>query len=148
MNDNFSLDLATILLVEDNPGDVRLIQEAFRGCRLCNELLVQPDGHEALEFLRRTPDQELPDLVLLDLNLPRVTGQEVLAAMRSDPRLRRICTVILTSSAAERDIVQSYDLGANAYVCKPLRLDEIKDMVARLEGFWIGVVKFAPRGLC
>lgn len=143
---NSALDLATIMLVEDNPGDVRLIREAFRGCMLCNELLVEPDGQAALDFLRRVPDQELPDLVLLDLNLPRVTGQEVLQAMRADQRLRRICTVILTSSAAERDIVQSYDLGANAYVCKPLRLDEIKDMVARLEGFWIGVVKFAPRG--
>lgn len=138
--------LASIMLVEDNPGDVRLIREAFSGCMLCNELMVQPDGQAALDYLRTAPDDGLPDLVLLDLNLPRVTGQDVLRTMRADARLRRICTVILTSSSAERDIVQSYDLGANAYVCKPIRLDEIKDMVARLEGFWIGVVKFAPRG--
>jgi len=138
--------LIQMLLVEDNPGDVGLIREAFYGCKLCNDLQVAKDGQEALDMLRAASDSELPDIVLLDLNLPRVTGQEVLAEMRKDDRLKRICTVVLTSSQAERDIVKSYELGANAYVCKPIRLEEIRDMVSRLEGFWVGIVKFSPRG--
>lgn len=140
------VNLVSILLVEDNPGDVRLIKESFKDCQMCNDIVVKVDGQEALEYLRNASDEDLPDLILLDLNLPRLTGQEVLASMRDDQRLRRLCTVVLTSSQAERDIIKSYDLGANAYVCKPLTLVEIKDMVARLEGFWVGVVRFAPRG--
>lgn len=141
-----NFDLAQIMLIEDNPGDIRLMREAFKDCQLCNDLMVAEDGRQGVDMLRQLADHALPDLILLDLNLPRMNGQEVLKEIRADERLRRICVVVLTSSSAERDIVMSYNLGANAYVCKPIRLEEIRDMVSRLEGFWIGVVRFSPRG--
>jgi len=128
-----------VLLVEDNPGDVRLTREAFQDGRINNTLHVVTDGEEALEFLFRRGeygDAPCPHLVLLDLNLPRIDGQEVLEEMRDDPELKRIPVVILTSSESEQDVVRSYELQANAYLTKPVDPDEFTDLVRSFEEFW------------
>src|SRR5665811_905889 len=112
-----------VLLVEDDPGDVLMTREAFKDNKLANRLSVVPDGVDAMAYLRkegRFADSPTPDLVLLDLNLPRMDGREVLAAMKSDPELRRIPVVVLTTSEAEEDVLRSYSLHANAYVTKPV----------------------------
>jgi len=138
-----------ILLVEDNPGDVRLTQEALKDAKVMNHLYVAKDGEEALEFLRcqgRHAGAVRPDLVLLDLNLPRKDGREVLAEMKNDPDLRRIPVVVLTSSRGEEDVVRTYDLHANCYITKPVDVDRFFEVVQSIEDFWLAVVKLPPNG--
>lgn len=136
-----------ILLVEDNPGDVRLTKEALRDGKILNNLNVVTDGVEAMAFLRREgdyADAPRPELILLDLNLPRKDGREVLAEIKRDEELKRIPVVILTSSAAEQDIIKSYNLHANCYVTKPVDLDQFIGVVKSIEHFWLKVVKLPP----
>jgi CheY-like chemotaxis protein len=141
-------DAIEILLVEDNPGDVELTREALDEAKVRNNLRVARDGVEALAFLRREGEHagaERPDLILLDLNLPRKDGRAVLAEIKADPDLRHIPVVILTSSQAEQDIVRAYDLHANCYVTKPVDLDQFIHIVRSIEQFWFTVVKLPPR---
>jgi CheY-like chemotaxis protein len=136
-----------ILLAEDNPGDVKLTRKAFENGNVLNNLHVVGDGVEAMKFLRQEgeyADEPRPDLVLLDLNMPRKDGKEVLKDVKSDPELRRIPVVVLTSSAAEEDVVKSYDLHANAYLTKPVDFGGFIDVVERIEDFWLTVVKTPP----
>jgi chemotaxis family two-component system response regulator Rcp1 len=136
-----------ILLVEDNPGDVRLTREALKEGKVCNNLNVVDDGVKALAYLRREPPYEgsvRPDLVLLDLNLPRKDGREVLGEIKSDPSLRSLPVVVLTSSGAEQDILKAYDLHANCYVSKPVDLDQFITVVRSIEDFWFTIVKLPP----
>jgi CheY-like chemotaxis protein len=133
-----------VLLVEDNPGDVRLTREVMREGRIHNTLNVVGDGVEALRFLRREgPYAEVPhqDLVLLDLNLPKKDGREVLAEIKGDPALKRIPVVVLTTSAAEADILKAYDLHANCYITKPVDLDQFITVVRSIEDFWLSIVR-------
>ena len=125
-----------ILLVEDNPGDVRLTQEVFSECATSIRLDVARDGVQALEYLN-APGRELPDLILLDLNLPRKNGREVLAEVKADSRFRSIPVLVLTTSKAERDINDCYELHANCYLNKPLDLDEFVELVNIIEQFWM-----------
>ena len=138
-----------ILLVEDNLGDIRLTQEVFKECKVLNNLSVIEDGEEAMAFLRRQgPYAKVtrPDLVLLDLNLPKKSGREVLAELKADPVLRRIPVVVLTTSSAETDIVKSYELHANCYLTKPVQLDEFIKVVQSIENFWLMIVSLSNRG--
>jgi len=138
-----------ILLVEDNPGDVRLTQEALRDARLSNDLHFVGDGEAAMAFLRNEgsyADSPRPDLVLLDLNLPRKSGGEVLAEIKADPDLRRLPVVVLTTSAAERDILHAYDHHVNAYVTKPVDFADFMEAVRSVEDFWLTVVRLPPEG--
>ncbi len=133
-----------ILLVEDNPGDVRLTREALQEAKVRNNLAVANDGVEALSYLRRESPFEnatRPDLVLLDLNLPRKDGREVLAEIKADPDLRRLPVVVLTTSNAEQDILESYNLYANCYITKPVDLDQFLGIVTSIEDFWLTIVK-------
>lgn len=137
-----------ILLVEDNPGDVVLTREALADARVANNVTVARDGEAAMRFLRgqaEHADAPRPDLVLLDLNLPRKDGREVLEEMKADPSLRRIPVVVLTTSEAEEDILRTYDLHANSYVTKPLDIDQFLAAIRQLEGFWLEVVRL-PKG--
>jgi two-component system, chemotaxis family, response regulator Rcp1 len=137
-----------ILLVEDNPGDVRLTQEVFKDGRVANHLSVACDGTSALQYLRREGkyrDSARPDLVLLDLNLPGRDGREVLSEMKADPFLRQIPVVILTTSRAEADVLKSYDLYANCYLVKPVDLVEFVKVVKGIEDFWLSIVKLPSR---
>jgi CheY-like chemotaxis protein len=139
-------DSIEILLVEDNPGDVRLTQEALRESKVLNHLVVAKDGVEALEMLRREgpyATQARPDLILLDLNLPRKDGREVLLDIKADPDLRRIPVVVLTTSEAENDVHRAYDLHANCYIVKPVDLDQFINIVHTIEGFWLSIVKLS-----
>jgi two-component system, chemotaxis family, response regulator Rcp1 len=132
-----------ILLVEDNDGDVRLTQEALKEGRVANNLSVARDGIEALAFLRRAPGYERaprPGLILLDLNLPRKDGREVLAEIKSDPGLRRIPVVVLTTSKAEQDVFGAYDAHANCFINKPVDLDQFLSAIRVIEDFWLTVV--------
>ncbi len=141
---NSGLGVIDILLVEDNPGDVRLTQEALKEAKVRNNLHVVEDGVEAMEFLQRKgkyADAPHPDLVLLDLNLPRKDGREVLEEIKADERLKRIPVVVLTTSRAEEDILRSYNLHANCYVNKPVDLDEFIKIVKSIEDFWLTIVK-------
>lgn len=134
---------AELLLVEDNYGDVVLAREAFRNAKISNNVVVASDGEKAMSLLRREgehADRPLPDLILLDLNLPRMDGREVLQAIKSDPELRRIPVIVLTSSSADIDIHRSYDLNANGYIVKPVDFDQLKEIVSRLEAFWFSIV--------
>jgi len=136
-----------ILLVEDNPGDVRLTLEAFREAKVCNTLHTVPDGVEAMAFLRKEGKYEKvpsPDLILLDLNLPRKDGREVLAELKAEEALKHIPVVVLTSSQAEQDIARSYELQASCYVTKPLDLDQFISVVKSIGDFWLAIVKL-PR---
>ena len=133
-----------ILLVEDNPGDVRLTREALRDAKVMNNMIVVSDGLEALTFLRREgeyAEARRPDLILLDLNLPRVNGFEVLDAIKEDADLKRIPVVILTTSYAEQDIIRGYDLRANAYVTKPVDLEQFVKVIKSIEDFWLEIVR-------
>lgn len=133
-----------ILLVEDNPGDVRLTQEALREGKVKNNLHVARDGVEALAFLRREgvhKDAARPDLVLLDLNLPRKDGREVLAEIKADPALKMLPVVVLTTSSAENDIVNTYSLHANCYITKPVDLEQFVKVVKSIDDFWLTVVR-------
>ena len=133
-----------ILLVEDNPGDARLAREALKESKVHNNLHHVVDGVEAMRFLRREgayAEMAVPDLILLDLNLPRKDGREVLAEIKDDAELRLVPVVVLTTSSAERDLVKSYDLHANAYVVKPIDLDRFIEIVQAIENFWFSIVK-------
>ncbi len=133
-----------ILLVEDNPGDLRLTKEALADAKVRNHLNSVIDGVEALKFLRQEPpykDATRPDLILLDLNLPRKDGREVLLEIKNDPKLKRIPVVVVTSSAEEQDIVKSYNLHANCYVTKPIDLQQFVTVVRAIEDFWMTIVK-------
>ncbi len=137
-----------ILLIEDNPGDVRLTREALKDGKVMNNLLVAPDGAVATEYLQgcvRT-GRQLPDIVLLDLNLPLKDGREVLAEIKCDERLRHIPVVVLTTSKAEEDIIRSYQLHANCYITKPVSLDRFMEVIKEVENFWLCIVKLPPRG--
>ena len=137
-----------ILLVEDNPGDVRLTREAFEEGHISNELHVVRDGEKALDFLYQRGEYEdapRPHLVLLDLNLPRVGGLEVLEDIRADPDLNKIPVIVLTSSDAEEDIVKSYELQSNAYLTKPIDPDDFVALVRTFENFWFELVKLPPK---
>jgi CheY-like chemotaxis protein len=138
-----------VLLVEDDPGDVQLTKEAFEEHKVRNRLTVVSDGVDALAYLRREPnvypDAIRPDLILLDLNLPRVDGREVLSEIKSDPDLRSIPVVVLTTSQADEDIVRSYNLHANAYVTKPVDFDRFIAVVRQIDEFFVTVVKLPPR---
>jgi CheY-like chemotaxis protein len=141
-------DPIEVLLVEDDPGDVLLIREAFEDNKVANRLHVVADGVEALEFMRREgahADAPRPDLVLLDLNLPRKDGREVLAEVKADDRLRTIPIVVLTTSQAEEDVLRSYDLHANAYVTKPVDFDRFIGVVRQIDQFFVSVVKLPSR---
>jgi CheY-like chemotaxis protein len=134
-----------ILLVEDSPGDVRLTQEALRDAKIQNNLQVVTDGEEAIAFLRRTgsyTEVPRPDLILLDLNLPKKDGREILAEIKADASLKTIPVVILTTSESEADILQSYQLHANCYITKPADLEGFMKIVRSIEGFWLSIVKF------
>lgn len=136
-----------ILLVEDNPGDVRLTKEAFAEAGLDNALLVARDGAEALDFLYQRQDHEeapFPDLVLLDLNLPKVDGLEVLETLKSDERLARIPVIVLTSSEAEEDVAESYERYSNAYLTKPVDPAEFVELVRSFETFWLSLARLPP----
>lgn len=133
-----------ILLVEDNPGDVRLTREALRDVKIRNVLTVAHDGIEAMRMLRREGEHaslSLPDLVLLDLNLPGMSGQEVLREIKTDPDLRQVPVIIVTSSEAEEDVLKSYQLQCNAFVTKPLALEQFVKVVRSIEQFWLEIVK-------
>jgi chemotaxis family two-component system response regulator Rcp1 len=133
-----------ILLVEDNAGDVRLTREALTEAKVANTLTVARDGVDALAMLRREgayAGEPRPDLILLDLNLPRMNGCEVLTVLKADPDLRRIPVVMLTTSDAERDVLAAYNLGVNAYVVKPVDLERFFRVIESLDGFWLSVVK-------
>lgn len=137
-----------ILLVEDNPGDVRLTIEALKEGKVANEINVAADGVEALAFLRHEGKYEnapKPDLILLDLNLPKKNGREVLAEIKMNPRLKCIPVVVLTSSQAEKDIVTTYNLHANCYITKPVDFDQFIKVVKSIENFWFKVVKLPPK---
>jgi len=137
-----------ILLVEDNAGDIELTQEALHDARIINRTHVARDGDEALDFLYQRglfADAVRPDVILLDLNLPKKDGQEVLAVIKQDKTLKDIPVVILTSSASELDIVKSYKLHCNAYIVKPVDLKQFLKVVETVEDFWLSVVKLPPR---
>lgn len=132
-----------ILLVEDNPGDVRLTQEAFKEGRVFVNLTVANDGVEAIEMLKGNPPytgKRRPDLILLDLNLPRKNGREVLVEIKADEDLRRIPVIVMTTSKAEQDIHRAYNLNANCYITKPVELDEFLNVVRSIEDFWLTIV--------
>lgn len=138
-----------ILLVEDNPGDARLAVEALKENKVRNNLHHVKDGVEAMDFLHRRgayAGAPLPDLILLDLNMPRKDGREVLKEIKDDPELRLVPVVVLTTSAAERDLVQTYDSHANAYVMKPIDLDRFIEVVQAIESFWFTIVKLPQNG--
>ena len=147
MTEHINEKLIDILLVEDNPGDVRLTREALKEGKVLNNLHVAEDGVEALEFLRkegRFSAADRPDIIFLDLNLPRKDGREVLAEVKSDPELRSIPVVILTTSKAEEDVVRTYDLHANCYITKPVDLDQFITVVQSVEEFWFNIVRLPP----
>jgi CheY-like chemotaxis protein len=137
-----------VLLVEDDPGDVLMTQEAFKDYKIANTLTVVTNGEDAIAYLRkqgRFADVATPDLVLLDLNLPRRDGREVLRDVKSDPELRRIPVVVLTTSDAEEDVLASYDLHANAYVRKPVDFEQFVSAVRAIDDFFITVVRLPTR---
>ena len=137
-----------ILLVEDDPGDVDLAKESLEESKLRVNLNVVEDGVKAIDFLRKTDpyfDAPTPDLVLLDLNLPRKDGREVLADLRKDERLAAIPVVVLTTSDADEDILKSYGLGANCYVTKPVGMEQFMKVIQSIENFWFTVVKLPPK---
>lgn len=136
-----------ILLVEDNPGDVRLTQVALREGKLLNTLQVVVNGEEALAYLAQEGRYQaavLPELILLDLNLPKVSGHEVLAVIKNDEKLKQIPVIILTTSEAEKDILRSYQEHANSYIVKPVSLESFVQVVASLRDYWVSVVKLPP----
>ena len=137
-----------LLLVEDNPGDVRLAKEALKECKIDNTVYVAQDGIEALAFLRKEGEHEKaprPDLILLDLNLPRKSGREVLAEVKADPSLRRIPIVVMTVSRDEEDVLKAYNLHANCYITKPIDFGQFIRITRSIEDFWFRIVKLPPK---
>ena len=144
MNASTSSEPIQILLVEDSPGDIRLTREVLRDAKIANELHIVGDGEEAMRFLRRQGAFDgvpRPDLILLDLNLPRKDGREVLAELKEDPDLHLIPVIVLSTSAAEQDVLRSYDLNAACYITKPIDLDEFISVVRSIESFWLSIVR-------
>jgi two-component system, chemotaxis family, response regulator Rcp1 len=140
--------LVEILLVEDNAGDVRLTREALKEGRIRNRLHVVNDGENALRFLRKQAEYAevpRPDLILLDLNLPRLDGREVLAEIKNDPLLKQIPVVVLTSSRAEKDLLSAYDQHANCFITKPVGFEDFMDVVRSIESFWLTIVILPPK---
>jgi two-component system response regulator len=141
-------NLISVLLVEDDPGDVLLIREAFADYKVGNVLSTVSDGVEAMRFVHGEGEyagQDRPDLVLLDLNLPRKSGAEVLAEIKGDPELSMIPVIVLTTSEAEEDVLRSYKMHANAYITKPVDFDRFREIVHQIDDFFIGIVKLPPR---
>jgi CheY-like chemotaxis protein len=137
-----------ILLVEDNPGDARLVQEAMRRAKIINMVHVVEDGVDAMDFLRRQgrfAEVPRPDLVLLDLNLPKKDGREVLAEIKADPDLKRIPVVVLTTSDDEEDVLRAYNLHANCYITKPVNFEKFMQVVKQLDEFWVKLVKLPKK---
>jgi two-component system, chemotaxis family, response regulator Rcp1 len=142
-----NVEAVEILLVEDSPGDVRLTKEALKDSKLYNNLNVVPDGVEAIAFLRREgnyANAPRPDLILLDLNLPRMDGRRVLQEIKNDDSLKRIPVVVLTTSANETDIFITYNLHANCYITKPVDFSQFMSVVKSIENFWFSIVKLPP----
>jgi chemotaxis family two-component system response regulator Rcp1 len=147
MKDNTASKMIEILLVEDNPGDVRLTREALKEGKVLNNLSIARDGVEALAFLRQEGEyaqSPRPDIILLDLNLPRMDGRELLEIIKNEPHFKRIPVVILTTSKSEEDIIRTYDLHANCYITKPVGLEQFIDVVKSVEDFWFTIVKLPP----
>lgn len=137
-----------ILLVEDNPGDVRLTKEALKEGKVANQINVVMDGMEAMAFLRhegKYKNAPIPDMILLDLNLPKKNGREVLAEIKMDSKLKHIPVVVLTTSQAEKDIIMTYNMHANCYITKPVDFDQFISVVKSIENFWFTVVKLPPK---
>ncbi len=144
-----SQEIFQVLLVEDSPSDARLTQEAFREGKISSKLSIVTDGSEALEYLRRTGKYTAalrPDLILLDLNLPKMDGREVLQQIKTDPALKTIPVVILTTSEADQDVINAYELHANCYIRKPVDLARFLEIIGAIESFWLTVVKL-PTGV-
>jgi len=137
-----------ILLVEDNPLDVIMTREALEDGKVCNNLSVVEDGEQAMDFLHRKgayADAPRPDVILLDLNLPRKDGREVLIEIKADPMLQHIPVIVLTTSKAEEDIVRSYKLHANCFITKPVDLEQFTNVIKSIEDFWFEIVKLPPK---
>ena len=148
MTDTHCGRLVEILLVEDNPGDVRLTQEVFKEAKILNHLNVVGDGVDAMAFLRREggfADVVRPDIVLLDLNLPRKSGRDVLEEIKGDPALRNIPIVVLTTSRAEQDVLNAYEHHANCYITKPVGLEQFIDIVRSISQFWLSIVELPAK---
>lgn len=148
MRDTHHGRLVDILLVEDNPGDVRLTQEVFKEAKILNRLDVVGDGVDAMAFLRREDgyaDVVRPDIVLLDLNLPRKSGRDVLEEIKGDPALRNIPVVVLTTSRAEQDVLDAYEHHANCYITKPVDLEQFIDIVRSISQFWLSIVELPAK---
>ena len=143
------IKIAEILLVEDNPADVGLTREALQDAKVANNLHVVGDGVEAMAFLRREgkySNSVIPDLILLDLNLPKKDGRGVLAEIKADPKLKYIPVVVLTTSKSDEDVYRAYNLHANCYICKPVDFEQFIRIVSSLEEFWFTMVKLPPKG--
>lgn len=143
MKNNKLIKPVEILLIEDNPGDIQLTREALDDCKMINNLHVAENGEVALNFLLKKgefKDAETPDLILLDLNLPKIDGREVLENVKKDPTLKQIPVVVLTTSSAEEDILKMYRLHANCYITKPMNIDRFFEVVKQIETFWMGIV--------
>lgn len=141
-------DLVEILLVEDNPGDARLCQEALKESKMLNNLHIAKDGQEALDFIFKTGEYKnspTPDLIILDLNLPKVHGKDVLKQIKESDITKKIPVVVLSSSKAEEDIIRSYELHANSYITKPLDFNQFIEIVKELNQFWLGIVKLPSK---
>jgi CheY-like chemotaxis protein len=148
LNENLISKMVEILLIEDNPGDIRLVKEVFKDAKLHNNLQVALDGEEAMKIHRQDDEYfkaPRPDLILLDLNLPKKNGIEVLREIKEDERLKCIPVVILTTSNAEDDLMETYKLDANCYITKPVDLDEFIKVVKSIQNFWLEIVKLPPR---
>jgi two-component system, chemotaxis family, response regulator Rcp1 len=144
MNRSGPSEPVQILLVEDSPGDIRLTREVLSDATIANELHIVGDGEQAMAFLRRDGEHAgapRPDLILLDLNLPRKDGREVLAELKDEPELHLIPVIVLTTSAAEQDVLRCYDLKAACYITKPIDLDEFISVVRSIESFWLSIVR-------
>ena len=148
MSHNYSVKIASILLVEDNPGDADLAREALDFSKLKNDLYVVDDGEKAMDFLKKRKNYAnvpTPDLILLDLNLPKKDGREVLSEIKTDSNLKRIPVVVLTTSNSDEDILKSYNLHANCYITKPLGLDKFLEVVKSIKDFWMSIVVLPPK---
>lgn len=144
LTDCTTIKSINILLVEDNPGDIRLTQEVLKDGKICNTLNVVMDGEEAISFLKKTgkyKDAILPEIILLDLNLPKKDGRQVLAEIKNDPVLKLIPIIVLTTSSSEQDILNTYANHANAYITKPVDFDQFINVVRSIENFWLTIVK-------
>ncbi|MFA5500983.1 MAG: response regulator [Candidatus Omnitrophota bacterium] len=150
MKNNDCFSPIEILLVEDNPADVRLTIETLKDEKICNNLHIVNDGEEALQFLRRQgkhSDAQRPDLILLDLNLPKIDGRQVLKEIKTDDNLKVIPVVVLTVSKAEEDVMKSYNLHANCYITKPVDLEQFSKVARAIQDFWLTIVKLPPKTL-